>query len=69
MVDASVGGNLARFINHSCRPNCFTEIVDGVIWITAARAIRAGAELTYDYNTGGAAGIQCRCRRGCRTIL
>jgi SET domain-containing protein len=69
VVDASVGGNLARFINHSCRPNCFSEVVDGVIWITAARDIRAGEELTYAYNTGGAAGIRCQCRPGCRTML
>jgi SET domain-containing protein len=69
VVDASVGGNLARFINHSCRPNCFSEVVDDVIWITAARDIRAGEELTYDYNTGGVAGIPCRCRPGCRTML
>ena len=69
VVDASVGGNLARFINHSCRPNCYSEIVDGVIWITAARNIRAGEELTYHYNTRGAAGIRCRCRPGCKTML
>jgi len=67
--DAEVGGNLARFINHACRPNCYTEIVDDVIWIRAARNIRAGEELSYDYNTGGDAGILCRCRPGCRTIL
>jgi SET domain-containing protein len=67
--DASVGGNLARFINHACRPNCYSHIVDGVIWIRAARNIEPGEELTYDYNTRGAAGIPCRCRPGCLTIL
>ncbi len=69
VVDASVGGNRARFINHSCRPNCYSEIVDGVIWISAARDIKPGEELTYDYNTRGVAGIPCRCRPGCRTML
>lgn len=69
VVDASVGGNLARFINHACRPNCYSQVISGVIWIRAARTIRAGEELTYDYNTGGAAGIRCRCRPGCRTML
>ena len=69
VVDASVGGNLARFINHSCRPNCYAQAIRGTIWIRASRAIAAGEELTYDYNTGGEAGIQCRCRPGCRTIL
>jgi len=67
--DASVGGNLARFINHACRPNCYVQVIDGVIWIRAARTIRPGEELSYDYHTGGAAGIRCRCRPDCRTML
>ena len=64
VVDASVGGGIARFINHACRPNCYSQIIDGVIWICAARNIRSGEELTYDYNTGGTAGIECHCRPG-----
>ena len=69
VVDASVGGNLARFINHACRPNCYSQVIDGVIWIRAARNIRAGEELTYQYNSNGAAGVRCRCRPGCRSML
>src|SRR5215467_772832 len=57
--DAEVGGNLARFINHACRPNCYVQIVGETIWIRAARRILAGEELTYDYSTGGAAHIAC----------
>jgi SET domain-containing protein len=67
--DAAVGGNLARYINHSCRPNCYVEVAGDTIWIRAARTIRRGEELVYDYNTGGEAGIACRCRPGCRTLL
>ena len=67
--DASVGGNLARFINHACRPNCYAHVIDGVIWIRAARTIRPGEELSYDYDTRGAAGIHCRCRPGCQAML
>jgi SET domain-containing protein len=67
--DASVGGNLARFINHSCHPNCYSRVVGRTIWICAARAIAPGEELTYDYNTDGAAHIACRCEPGCRTVL
>jgi SET domain-containing protein len=63
--DAAVGGNLARYINHSCRPNCWIEIVDRTIWIRASRTIRKGEELTYDYATIGARTIPCRCRPGC----
>lgn len=68
-VDAAVGGNIARFINHSCKPNCYVEIKDGVIWIRAAKTIRKGAELNYDYNTNGDATIKCRCRPGCPNYL
>jgi SET domain-containing protein len=67
--DAAVGGNMARFINHSCRPNCWFEVVDRTIWIRASRLIRAGEELTYDYATVGDRTIPCRCRPGCPNLL
>ena len=67
--DANSGGNVARFINHSCRPNCYSHIVGRTIWIRAARNIRAGEELTYDYHTDGEKVIPCRCRPGCKTKL
>jgi len=69
--DAAVGGNLARFINHSCTPNCWIEIEGKTktIWIRASRLIRAGEELTYDYATVGDHTIACRCRPGCTTML
>jgi SET domain-containing protein len=63
--DAAVGGNIARFINHACRPNCWVEIVDKTIWIRAARTIRTGEEVTYDYAIIGERTIPCRCRPGC----
>ncbi|KAK4525629.1 hypothetical protein GAYE_SCF15G3538 [Galdieria yellowstonensis] len=54
IVDATMKGNYARFINHSCEPNCRSKIitVDGdkqVIGIFTKRSIFAGEELTYDY--------------------
>jgi SET domain-containing protein len=67
--DAGVGGNVARFINHSCTPNCYSNVVGDTIWIRAARNIAAGEELTYNYFTDGAGTIPCRCRPGCRTLL
>ncbi len=57
IVDANRGGNVARWINHSCAPNCESEVVehDGDdrrrdhIEIRSLRTIMAGEELTYDY--------------------
>ena len=63
--DANVGGNIARFINHSCAPNCWFEVVDKTIWIRASRNIRRGEEITYDYSIIGERTIPCRCRPGC----
>jgi hypothetical protein len=67
--DAEVGGNVARFINHDCQPNCYTRVAGDTIWICAARNIAAGEELSYRYYTGGTAGIACRCRPGCKNRL
>lgn len=57
VIDANVDGNDARWINHSCAPNCealLEEDADGnkrrdVVEIWTKRAIKAGEELTYDY--------------------
>lgn len=67
--DAAVGGNDARFINHSCTPNCWIDVVDKTIWVRAAKFIAKGEELTYDYNTEGDKVIPCACRPGCKTKL
>ena len=67
--DAAVGGNVARFINHSCTPNCYTQVIGDQIWIIAAKNIRRGEELTYDYLTDGPGQIKCRCRPGCDGVL
>lgn len=67
--DAAFGGNVARYVNHSCRPNCYVDIEGRHIWIKASRRIRTGEELTYDYNTDGVAGIPCRCRAACHRII
>ena len=57
LIDANVGGNIARWINHSCNPNCHAWVIehpggdprrDRVV-IEIRRAIRRGEELTYDY--------------------
>jgi SET domain-containing protein len=49
VIDAAVEGNAARFINHSCDPNCDAVIDDGRIWIETIREVAPGEELAYDY--------------------
>jgi SET domain-containing protein len=49
VIDGAVNGNSARFINHSCDPNCEAVDEDGRIFIEALREIQAGEELNYDY--------------------
>jgi uncharacterized protein len=50
IIDAAVGGNEARFINHSCDPNCEAVDEDGRIFIETIRNIQPGEELSYDYH-------------------
>ena len=49
VIDAKVGGNSSRWINHACNANCEADEKDGRIFITALRNIQAGEELNYDY--------------------
>ena len=65
VIDATQWGNSSRFINHSCTPNCWFEVVDKTIWIRAGRNIRRGEELTYNYSIIGEKTTPCRCRPGC----
>jgi SET domain-containing protein len=75
VIDAGVGGNEARYINHGCDPNCESTAMDKRIFIEAIRTIRSGEELSYDYqiqrDDDDAAGVDdvyaCRCgAKNCR---
>ncbi len=48
-INGNVEWNPARYINHSCEPNCESENDDDHVWIHALRDIKAGEELTYNY--------------------
>lgn len=48
-IDGAPRWNTARYINHSCRPNCEPNIHKGRVYIHARRAIKPGEELSYDY--------------------
>ena len=50
VIDATRRGSAARWINHSCAPNCEIEEENSRVFIEARRDIRPGEELTYDYN-------------------
>jgi SET domain-containing protein len=78
VVDAGVGGNEARFFNHSCAPNCESEIERGHIYLDTIRDIAPGEELTYDYaltresedDEAEEARYPCHCgAAGCRGTL
>lgn len=66
-LDAARRGNLARFINHSCAPNCVTErwqvLGEWRVGVFARTHIAAGTELTFDYHlhSFGGAKVPCRC--------
>ena len=79
VIDASVRGNAARWVNHSCTPNCETEEDDdGRVHIYARKPIGAGDELTYDYkltvdgklDKEERAFFDCRCgKKKCRGTM
>ena len=48
-IDGSARSNIARYINHSCKPNCEAQNIRSHIWIYAKKDIKPGDELTYDY--------------------
>ncbi len=69
VIDAGRRGNAARWINHSCDPNCDTyEDERGRVFIEARRTIHAGDELTYDYqlSVDGRLGRKARAAYACR---
>lgn len=78
VIDAGVDGSDARFINHSCDPNCETVIENRRVFIEAIRTIQPGDELSYDYQIQREPGdpedidevFACRCgASGCRGTM
>ncbi len=80
-IDGAVDGNEARFLNHSCAPNCEVIIFGGVPYLYALSELAEGSELTFDYQLQSPSGQQlsralsrelfpCHCgARGCRKTL
>ncbi|SAL06983.1 nuclear protein SET [Caballeronia arationis] len=78
MIDGAQSGNLARWINHSCTPNCEAEQVGSRVFILALCKIEPGAELFIDYQLSVEDGktsalkklYACRCGSGaCRGTM
>jgi SET domain-containing protein len=78
VIDAGVDGNAARYINHSCDPNCETVTEKRRIFIEAIRTIQPGEELSYDYQIQREPGdppeideiFACHCgAQGCRETM
>ncbi|MCW5589855.1 MAG: SET domain-containing protein-lysine N-methyltransferase [Legionellales bacterium] len=62
-IDGDTNDNIAKYINHSCDPNCYTDIVNSKVWIVALRDIKLQEELSYDYGFAryGWEERPCRC--------
>lgn len=78
VIDARNGGNVSRYINHSCDPNCEARFEGSRIWIYTVREVAAREELSYDYEYDWEPGFtladlaehRCRCgSRNCRGTL
>ena len=65
-LDGNVSWNPARFINHSCAPNCEAVLDQGPIWIVARRDIPAAEEITFNYgfDLEDYRSYPCRCGAG-----
>jgi uncharacterized protein len=62
-IDGETLANTARYINHSCDPNCTVEYTPETLWIVALKPIQAGEELScnYGYDARDYAKFPCRC--------
>lgn len=68
-IDGNVPGNPARFLNHSCGPNCEAQQEEDRIWIVARRDIPAGEELTFNYGYDLSEWADYPCACGARDCL
>jgi SET domain-containing protein len=68
-IDGGKGRNPARYINHSCDPNCEAYIIRGRIWIYSLRDIKAGEELTYNYGFDADTWDDHPCRCGSKRCI
>jgi len=68
-IDGDVWWNTAKNINHSCDPNCETDIIRGHVWIIAMRDIKKGQEISYNYGYDFDSYEDHRCHCGSRRCV
>ncbi len=70
VIDATIGGSGAEFINHCCDPNLAARLLRGRIFLFSLRKIRPGEELSWDYRLSSRKKVKCRCHApDCRGTL
>lgn len=66
-IDGSPRNNIARYINHSCKPNADALLSGQRVWIWSNKNIKTGEEITYDYGKDYFEGVikpmGCRCEK------
>ena len=62
-IDGNIPENSARFINHSCEPNCEPDVIKNRVWLISTRKIKEGEELSYNYgfDLDGYEDHECKC--------
>jgi SET domain-containing protein len=68
-LDGNTPDNLAKYINHSCEPNCEAALIKGKIWIEALYDIPEGDELFFDYGYDAANSLDHPCRCGSKACV
>ncbi|MES2953489.1 MAG: SET domain-containing protein [Patescibacteria group bacterium] len=72
-IDGNIPSNIARYINHSCAPNCEATGPKGKVFIFSLKRIKAGTELFFDYGTEyfdvHIKPVGCRCSKCARATL
>ena len=68
-IDGNIPENTARFINHSCDPNCEPDVIKNRVWIISTRKIKKGEELSYNYGFDLEDYEEHKCRCGAKECI
>lgn len=68
-IDGNIPENTARFINHSCEPNCEPDVIKNRVWLISTRKIKKGEELSYNYGFDLEDYEEHKCRCGAKECI